>query len=239
MSQFDTTPVRPDDMGAQFVDDTIFSRRSVRGFLPHPVSRDTVEHLLRVASRAPSGSNIQPWRVHVLMGDALNALTTALIDQHNRRIPTNADYDYYPLEWRSPYLDRRRKAGWGLYKLAGVERGDLEAGHRQRGRNFNFYGAPIGMVFTLDRNLGKGGWLDTGMFLQNLMIAARGHGLDTCAQVSIAGYPAIVREHLDIPDSSLVLCGLALGWADPTEPVNQLRTEREHLSAFVTFVSDR
>ncbi|MEJ7685550.1 MAG: nitroreductase [Variovorax sp.] len=230
----------PADLAAaEIVDHAILSRRSVRGFLSQTVPRETVEHLLRVASRAPSGSNIQPWRAYVLSGDALTALTDALTAQHDAGVPTTPEYDYYPREWRSPYLDRRRKAGWGLYQLAGVARGDREAAHQQRARNFSFFGAPVGMVFTLDPTLGKGGWLDTGMFLQNLMVAARGRGLDTCPQVSIAGYPAVVREHLKLPATELVLCGLALGWADPDEPTNALLTEREDLSTFVTFMADR
>ena len=217
------------------VDRAIESRRSVRGFLPRPVPQQTVEHLLRVASRAPSGSNTQPWRLHVLQGEPLSALTRELVARHDAGVPPAPEYRYYPKEWRSPYIERRRKAGWGLYELAGVQKGDRAGAHRQRARNFDFFGAPVGMIFTLDRTLGQGGWLDTGMFLQSLMIAARGHGLDTCPQAAIAGYPDVVRAQLKIADGELVLCGMALGWADPAEPANALQTEREDLSAFVTF----
>lgn len=211
-------------------------RRSVRGFLSKSVSRTTVEHLLTISACAPSGSNIQPWRVYVLSNEALKSFCAVLGERHNAEEPTKIEYQYYPAVWASPYLDRRRKAGWGLYQLAGVSRGDREAAHRQRGRNFNFFGAPVGMVFTLDRSLGQGAWLETGMFMQNLMIAARSLGLDTCAQASIAGYPDSVRKFLQLQENELVLCGMALGYADHTEPTNTLRTEREDLDVFATFV---
>lgn len=230
---------RPADEQADMtvVDEAIVSRTSIRGFLPHPVPRHLIEHLLQVAARAPSGSNIQPWRIHVVDGGALRALTRDLLASHNAFRPQTAEYDYYPTEWRSPWIERRRAAGWGLYQLAGVERGDREASHRQRARNFTFYGAPAGLICTIDRDLGRGSLLDTGMFLQNLMIAARGHGLHTCPQVSAVSYPDVVRDHLVIEDSQMLLCGMALGWADPDEPTNKLRTEREVLSTFVTFHS--
>jgi len=217
------------------VDEAILSRTSKRGFLPTPVPGKLVEHLLRVASRAPSGSNVQPWRMHVLRGAALQALTRDLLACHDALRPQTAEYDYYPEVWRSPWIERRRASGWGLYGLAGVARGDREGSHRQRAGNFRFFGAPIGMICTIDRDLGRGSLLDTGMFLQNLMVAARGHGLHTCPQVSTVSYPDVVRGHLDTPDTQMLLCGLALGYADPDEPTNTLRTDREELDSFVTF----
>lgn len=220
------------------VEHAIRTRRSIRGFTPQAVSRATLEHLLRIASCAPSGSNIQPWRVYVLMGPALQAFCSILSARHDAGEPTRPEYEYYPGVWASPYLDRRRKAGWGLYQLAGVARGDRDAAHRQRARNFNFFGASVGLVFTLDRSLGQGAWLETGMFMQNLMIAARAHGLDTCAQAAIAGYPDSVRSFLRLRENELVLCGMALGYADRTEPTNNLRTEREDLDVFTTFVDE-
>ena len=221
-------------LNAEAVDHAINSRRSVRAFRNDPVLLETVQHLLQVASRAPSGSNIQPWRVHVVMGTSLAALTSDLLAMHEAGEPEAREYDYYPTEWRSPYLDRRRKAGWGLYALAGVARGDRQGAARQRGLNYTFFGAPVGLVFTIDRDLEKGSWLDYGMFLQNIMIAARGHGLGTCPQASTANYPAVVRRHLGIPDSEMLVCGMALGYADPAAPTNTLETEREALSSFIT-----
>jgi nitroreductase len=216
----------------------ITTRRSVRGFTDEPVPRATIERLLETASRAPSGSNIQPWKVHVLTGPALDRLKTALCQAHFGGEPEAREYEYYPTTWRSPYLERRRKVGWDLYAITGVARGDHDASMRQRGRNYVFFGAPVGLVFTIDRDLGQGSWLDFGMFLQNIMVAARGHGLDTCPQAAIANYPLILRRQLAIRDGEIVVCGMALGRADPSEPANRLTTEREPLADFCTFHED-
>jgi nitroreductase len=161
-------------------------------------------------------------------------LTGELSAAHEAGEPTRNEYEYYPTEWRSPYIERRRKTGWALYALAGIERGDREAGERQRGRNYTFFGAPVGLIFVIDRYLERGSWLDFGMFLQNIMVAARSHGLDTCAQAALANFPAIARRHLAIPDDQMIICGMALGRADPDEATNTLITDREELSAFVT-----
>ena len=217
------------------VEEAIATRRSVRGFLGTPVGMPVVARLLELAARAPSGSNIQPWKVHVVTGPALARLTAAMLAAHEAGEPEAREYAYYPLAWRAPYLDRRRRAGWQLYELAGVARGDRAGASRQRGRNYTFFGAPVGLVFTIDRDLERGSWLDYGMFLQTLMIAARGHGLDTCPQAAIANHPAILREHLSIPPGEMVVCGMALGHADPGEPANALVTEREPVAAFATF----
>lgn len=220
------------------VEHAIMSRRSVRGFLAAPVGRATVERLLEVASRAPSGSNIQPWKVHVLVGAALDRLTKELVAAHFGGLPEAREYDYYPTVWRSPYLERRRKLGWELYRLTGVEKGDRDGSLRQRGKNYTFFGAPVGLIFTIDRDLGQGSWLDFGMFLQNIMVAARGHGLDTCPQAAIANYPEIIRSQLGIPQGEMIVCGMALGVADPSEPSNGLVSEREPVSGFATFHAD-
>ena len=220
---------------SEAVDRAIESRRSIRGFRLDPVPLTEVERLLRLASRAPSGSNTQPWKVHVVTGAALADLTAALVAAHEAGRPEAREYEYYMVDWRQPYLDRRRKVGWQLYQLAGVERGDREAGDRQRGRNYTFFGAPVGLVFTIDRDLEQGSWIDYGMFLQTLMVAARGRGLDTCAQAAIASYPDILRERLGIPQSEIVVCGMALGHADPGEPTNALVAERDPVSNFTTF----
>lgn len=220
------------------VEAAILSRRSVRGFLPTPVPADLVRHLLDVAARAPSGSNIRPWHAHVLSGPALRRLTVELMAAFLAGEPEAGEYHYYLRNWRSPYLERRREVGWNLYRLTGVERGDREAGQRQRARNYSFFGAPVGLVFTIDRDLELGSWLDFGMFLQNLMVAARGRGLDTCPQQSIANYPAIVSRQLGIPPEQMIVCGMALGHADPDEPANALVTRREPAEAFAVFHHD-
>ncbi len=220
------------------VEAAIVSRRSVRAFRPDPVPEATLRDLIALAGRAPSGSNIQPWKVHVVTGNALRRLTDALSAAHQSDEPEAREYEYYPVTWREPYLGRRRALGWQLYGLAGIEKGDREGAKRQMGRNFTFFGAPVGLVFTIDRDLEQGSWLDTGMFLQTLMLAARGRGLDTCPQAAIASYPAVVREELGIPGSEMVVCGMALGVADPEEPVNALRAEREAVEAYTTFHGD-
>ncbi|MDP4023972.1 nitroreductase [Methylobacterium sp. NEAU 140] len=222
-------------VGFEAVAGAIEGRRSVRGFLDRPVEPALVERLLALASRAPSGSNIQPWKLHVLTGPALARLTAALSAAHFAGEPEAREYEYYPRTWRAPYLDRRRRVGWQLYELTGVARGDREASLRQRGRNYAFFGAPVGLVFTIDRDLEQGSWLDYGMFLQTLMIAARAAGLDTCPQAAIASYPGIVRREVGVPEDETVVCGMALGYRDPDEPANALHSEREPVAGFATF----
>ena len=213
----------------------ITSRRSIRAFLPDPVPQDTIRALLAIAGRAPSGSNIQPWQVHVLTGQALGRVSDALAAAFEAEEPEAAEYYYYPRNWRPPYIERRRATGWGLFRLAGVERGDHAAGKRQRALNYRFFGAPAGLVFTIDGDLEQGSWLDYGMFLQALMTAARGFGLDTCPQAAIANFPAILRRELSIPKHQIIVCGMALGYADPGEPTNTLHTDREPPDCFTTF----
>lgn len=213
----------------------IMSRRSIRGFLSQPVEQDTIRTLLEIASRAPSGSNIQPWKVHVLTGATLHRVTRLLGDAFASGRPEEREYEYYPVQWRSPYLERRRAVGWELYRLAGVTKGDRVAGDRQRARNYTFFGAPVGLVFTIDKDMEQGSWLDYGMFLQNIMVAARGFGLDTCPQAAIASYPTVLRSELGITADEMVVCGMALGVADPDEPTNALEAPREKLDGFVRF----
>lgn len=217
------------------VADAIVGRRSVRGFLPDPVPDDVVRRLLEIASHAPSGSNIQPWRVAVVTGETLRALGADLVAEHDRGAEPRPDYDYYPARWRSPYLDRRRECGWGLYSAVGVARGDRVAAHRQRARNHTFFGAPVGVFVTVERDMGRGALLDVGMFVQNLLVAARAHGLGTCPQVAVVSYPDVVRGRLGIPESELLVCGIGLGRVDPDEPANTLRTSRVPVDAFATF----
>ena len=221
---------------AATVEDAITSRRSIRRFLPDPVSRETVERLLAVASRAPSGTNIQPGRVYVVAGQAKEKRSAAILEAHDAGGGNEREYNYYPLEFTEPYLSRRRKIGWDLYGLLGIEKGDKEKMHAQHGRNFVFFDAPVGMFFTIDRMLEIGSWLDFGMFLENIMIAARGKGLHTCPQAAFAKYHKIIREKLDIPDDEIVICGMSLGYADHAAPENALVTEREPVENFTRFI---
>jgi nitroreductase len=222
------------------VDAAITSRRSVRAFLDTPVSLETVRDILRVASRAPSGTNTQPWRVTVLTGRSraeLSRLVCEAYDDPAQREAHKEEYAYYPTKWVSPYLERRRKIGWDLYGLLGIGKTDYARMHRQLGRNYKFFDAPVGLVFTIDRVLEKGSWLDYGMFLQNIMVAARGRGLDTCPQAAWATFHRLIEQYLRLPAHEMVVCGMSMGVADPQAIENTLVTEREPVEQFARFLS--
>ncbi len=223
------TAVSPDP-----VEHAIRSRKSVRGFLPKPVPVELIERILTVAAYAPSGSNIQPWKVHLLTGDSRDALAEALTRAHYDETPAQREYDYYPQTWRSPYLERRRATGWGLYSTLGIAKGDKDASFHQHARNYVFFGAPCVLLFTIDDDLGKGSWLDYGMFLQNIMVAATAHGLATCPQAALANYPDIVKRQLGIPASEVLVCGISLGYEDPDCIANQYRPTRMSAADFLT-----
>ncbi len=221
------------------VDAAITARRSVRAFLPTEVAREEIEHILRVAARAPSGSNIQPWKVYVVRGERKRRLIASVSAAHADPAQAGAHvepYAYYPLRWVAPYLERRRKVGWDLYALLGLTRDNKAGMAAQHGRNFRFFDAPVGLIFTIDRVLEQGSWLDYGMFMQNIMIAARGRGLDTCPQAAWNPYHTIVREVLGVPDEEQIVCGMALGYADHGKIENTLRTKRAPLAEFVRFL---
>jgi len=217
----------------------LVSRRSVRGFLPTPVPRDVIEGILALAARAPSGTNVQPWKVYVCTGAVRDALSRELVDAHFAATGEHTEeYAYYPKVWREPYLGRRRKVGWDLYGLLGIPKGDRAATAQQHARNYRFFGAPVGLFFALDRDLELGSWLDTGMFIEAVMIAARAYGLHTCPQAAFTPFHRIVRRHLAIPDTQIMVCGMALGQLDPDEPANALTTEREAVASFTRFVGE-
>ena len=218
------------------VDDAITSRRSIRSFLETPVDRETVDHILRVASRAPSGTNMQPWEVVVLTGEALRSFGRQLEAFALAGNLGESEWRYYPEKFHEPFLSRRRKVGWDLYGVLGIQRGETERMAAQHARNLTFFGAPVGLVFTIDRLLQIGSWLDYGMFLQNVMTAARGRGLDTCPQAAFAPYHKEIRQLLAIPDSHQVVCGMALGFAAPDAPEHRFATEREPPEAFARYV---
>jgi nitroreductase len=224
---------------AAAVDAAITSRRSVRAFLPTPVRRETIEDILRVAARAPSGTNTQPWQVHVLTGAAKAALSKDILaayDDPTQRAEHVEEYAYYPTEWKSPYIDRRRKVGWDLYSMLGIGKADKDRMHAQHARNYAFFDAPVGLMFTIDRVLQQGSWLDYGMFLQSVMIAARGRGLDTCPQAAFMQFHHIIARHLNLPDAQMLVCGMSLGYADTAAVANQLVTEREPVAGFTHFL---
>lgn len=223
----------------EMVDAAITSRRSIRAFLPTPVAREDIERILEVAARAPSGTNTQPWKVYVLTGEARARLCAAISAAHNdpeqAKLHTE-EYAYYPRQWVAPYIERRRKVGWDLYSLLGITRDNKAGMHAQHGRNYSFFDAPVGLIFTIDRIMEQGSWLDYGMFLENIMIAARGRGLDTCPQAAFTQYHRIIKDQLDLPDNEMLVCGMALGYADPDKIENSLQTERDPVGNFVRFL---
>ncbi len=231
----DRQPIGPH----QIVDHAIRSRQSVRAFLPTPISRATIDEILDIAARAPSGTNAQPWKVTVLMGAARQRLSDAILAVYNdpaERAQHVEEYAYYPIKWIDPYLARRRKIGWDLYGLLGIGREDKSKMHEQHGRNYAFFGAPVGMIFSIDRIMQQGSWLDFGMFLQNIMIAARARGLDTCPQAAFTQFHRVIARLIDLPPNEMVVCGMSLGYADPSRIENSLVTEREPVSGFARFL---
>ena len=225
------------------VDDAITSRMSIRAFLPTPVDTAQIEHILQVASRAPSGTNCQPWRVYVLRGASRDTLVDTVCSVHDamRADPALAaqyveEYDYYPQQWVSPYIDRRRENGWGLYGLLGIAKGEKDKMHAQHQRNFRFFDAPVGLMFTVDRVMGRGSLVDYGAFLQNIMVAARGQGLHTCPQAAWNGFSKIILPHIGAGADEMLVCGMALGYADPQAVVNNFYTPRVAVQDFSTWL---
>lgn len=240
-----TTPIaqRPVVADPKSVETAIESRMSARAFLPKPVPRELIERLLHLASRAPSGTNTQPWKVYVLQGTSLQALIDKTCTAHDaiRANPELAKeytepYDYYPTQWVSPFIDRRRENGWGLYGLLGIGKADKDKMHLQQQRNFRFFDAPVGLMVTINKVMGRGSLVDTGMFLQNLMVAARAHGLDTCPQAAWNGFAKIVMPHIGAGDDELLVCGMSLGYADPNDKVNTFATPRVPAAEFTTWL---
>lgn len=221
---------------AEAVEKAITSRRAVRAFLPDPVDPLLVRRLIELAAQAPSGTNMQPWRLRVLGPRTRAKLATALVAALDDPSPREEEYRYYPATLREPYLSRRRKVGWDLYGLLGVAKGDHAGMRRQTEANLRFFGAPVALMLTVDRDLEIGSWLDLGAFVQTLLIAAQGHGLDSCPQAIFASFHGIVRRELSIPQSEVVVCGIALGKADPDAPANRLVPEREPVECFTSWL---
>ena len=232
---------QPTEAETAAVDAAITTRRSMRAFLPTPVPREQVEEILRVASRAPSGTNTQPWQVHVLMGAARQRLSErilAIYDDPAELAKHQEEYAYYPEKWTSPFIERRRKVGWDLYGLLDIAKTDRERMRLQHGRNYRFFDAPVGLIFSIDRVMRQGSWLDYGMFLQNVMVAARARGLHTCPQAAFTQFHRVIAEELALPPEQMVVCGMALGHADPAAAENRLETDRAPVSEFARFLVD-
>lgn len=216
----------------------IESRHSIRAFLPEAVPSATIERIIATAARAPSGTNTQPWHVHVLTGAARDNLVAKVCHAFDHAAAEHHyEYPYYPAEFFEPYLSRRRQVGFALYDLLGIAKGDRAAMQAQHRRNFSFFDAPVGLMFTIDRRMGQGSWLDYGGFMQNVMLAARACGYDTCPQAAWIQFHRIVSAELALPPNEQLVCGMALGRADPAAPENSLVSSRAPLSEFVKFHS--
>jgi nitroreductase len=225
------------------VDQAITTRMSARAFTAQPVPREVLTHLLELAARSPSGTNTQPWKVYVLQGQSRDSLVQKVCAAHDE-IRANPDkaadyreaYDYYPEKWVSPFIDRRRENGWSLYGLLGIGKGDKDKMHAQHQRNYRFFDAPVGLMFTVDKVMGRGSLVDYGMFLQTLMVAARGHGLHTCPQAAWNAFAKIILPHMGAGDNEMLVCGMSLGYADESDIVNTFRTPRESVVSFTTWL---
>ncbi len=219
------------------VSDAVVTRRSLRAFTRQPVPRELLEDIFSKAARAPSGTNMQPWQVRVLQGEALQRVSAAVLADYDADVPYDEEVSYYPEEFFEPYLSRRRKVGWDLYTLLGISKGEKEKMKAQHRKNFELFGAPVGAFFTIHRDLNTGSWLDYGMFLQNVMLLAREAGLHTCPQAAFCGYHKAIRQALSLSDDEIVVCGMSIGYAVADAVENSLQTERAALSEYVEFLS--
>jgi nitroreductase len=226
------------------VDAAITSRMSARAFTQQAVPRELLEQILEVSSRAPSGTNTQPWKVYVLQGASRDSLVEKACAAHdairaNPELAANykESYDYYPEKWVSPFIDRRRENGWSLYGLLDIGKADKDKMHAQHQRNFKFFDAPVGLMFTINRVMGRGSLVDAGMLLQNIMVSARGHGLHTCPQAAWNGFANIIMPHIGAGDDELLVCGMALGYADTSDKVNTFHTPRVPVAEFATWLT--
>jgi nitroreductase len=225
------------------VDEAITSRMSARAFMQQAVPRALLEQILEVSSRAPSGTNTQPWKVYVLQGASRDSLVNKICTAHdavraNPELAVNykEEYDYYPTQWISPFIDRRRENGWSLYGLLGIGKADKDKMHAQHQRNYKFFDAPVGLMFTVNRAMGRGSLLDVGMLLQNVMVSARGHGLHTCPQAAWNGFANIIMPHIGAREDEMLVCGMALGYADDSDRVNTFQTPRVPVAEFTTWL---
>ena len=214
------------------VTDAVNRRKSVRAFRPDPVSNDVLAELLTTAARAPSGGNVQPWRVYVVNGDSMERFREFIAE----RPPGAPAYDIYPQPLGEPYRSSRFKIGEDMYASIGVGREDKAGRFAQFAKNLDFFGAPAAFFCFIDRQMGPPQWSDLGMFLQTFMLLAQEAGLDTCAQEAWAVHAAAVAEFVGAPDELQIFCGMAIGHADDDHPINSVVSEREPLDVFTTFV---
>lgn len=221
------------------VKEAFVSRRSVRRFLPDSVSKEKIENILEGAAFAPSGHNIQPWHVYVVQGQKKLSITQSIVDAIKDGSSKNmkTEFDYYPTEWFEPFVSRRRAVGFELYKLLEIGRDDFEARDKQMQENFHFFGAPVGMFITMDKRLATGTFMDVGMFIQSILVGARGEGLHSCGQVAFTKFHTLIAEQLEFKENEMLVCGVSIGYEDTSAPENALRVEKLQYSDFTTFLS--
>lgn len=217
--------------------EAVVGRRSVRGFLPTPVPRELIRAVLAGAARSPSGTNSQPWFVHVVTGAARDRVSKAVLEAAHAGA-SSAEYPYFPDDPGEPYIGRRRKVGFDLYALYGIERKDVKGRWAAAMKNFEFFGAPVGLFFSMERKMLYGSWLDLGMFVQSVMILARHYGLETCPQQAWGKYGPTVHDALGLPDDRVLVTGMSLGYEDKDAPANRLVTERAPPESFAVFLDE-
>ncbi len=213
----------------------LHTRRSTRAFTDDPVPRSAVERMCRAARRAPSGANLQPGRFHVLTGAALTDLVAVLHDAQARNVPHATEYSYFPSPMPAQLKARQRAAGYALYEALGIGRRDVEGRRAQFARNYAFFDAPIGVVVTIRRDMGKGCFMDLGMSLMSFLLSAEDQGFGATGIGALANYGPQIHQHLQLPPDEMVVCGIAVGVADDTAPENRFRTERAALDEFTSF----
>jgi nitroreductase len=216
------------------VSEALATRKTIRAFRSDPVSLEIVREILRVAARAPSGGNLQPWKAYLLMGPARDELVRRVAEKRKETPMGEApEYHIYPPALSEPYKTRRFRVGEAMYATLGIPREDKMARLKFFAGNWEFFGAPVGLIFTIERQMQQGQWSDLGMFLQSIMLLAREHGLHTCPQEAWAVWHSTIRDYLAVPEDQMIFCGMALGYADDAAPVNTLVTERAGLEEFV------
>ena len=220
------------------VKEAFISRRSVRRFLPDPIPKDKIKNILECSAFAPSGHNIQPWHVYVVEGKKKEAITNSILESIENGSAKNfkQEFDYYPTEWFEPFISRRRAVGFELYKLLNIKRDDFEARDKQMQENFHFFGAPLGMFITMDIRLAEGTFIDLGMFIQSILVGARGEGLHTCGQVAFTKFHTILSKELEFDENEMLVCGVSMGYEDEDAPENKLRVEKLKHDQFSTFI---
>lgn len=222
-------------MTEQSVDHILRQRRSIRKYLDTPVSQSDVAAILRAARCAPSGANLQPGRFHVLTGQPLTRLTDALIAAEHDKREIVSEYSYFPDPLPAELKQKQRRAGFALYASLGIEKRDVLRRREQFSENYRFFDAPVAIVVTIERSMGKGCFMDLGLSLMSLFLSAEAKGFGTSGIGALANRADVVQTTLGLPHSEMVVCGIALGLPDPDAPVNQFRTERDDLPTFSTF----